>query len=170
MSETDKTTRKKAIPFQPRIITRLFPDSPTTGRMFLFLSLPEKGDLVECYLSFKAARETINFVEIKLGITGFELDANGDVSPNIDTGYQLADIETQHRGITGSDDPFIVDELIWMEFNDINIARFIPRRGEEGYNSSGFVLMMHFTNEVFDGLLRISNEIEVNATIQMDLT
>lgn len=173
MSESDKGTRKTAVPFVAtpygynlglpsedaiQLVDFLGNISTTTALRVMRLCKPERGDLIQAYMNlFMTAGSALT---AKVAIGRFDTDGINVVAPT------QAEIDAGHLALTGTATPFTASggSLI---IDGLNLVKLIPKLGQTNYNKDGFVVIVQFSRDITssDPVRRF----EVSCSVQMGL-
>jgi hypothetical protein len=148
-TQSDKSTRKQAIPFVANSFTSsgfdsdgFFAqwDSPTivsTKRDGIIrCATPSGGNLIEAHLNLQM--NVTNPLGVKVAIGYFDTtDTNANES------YSDQYVNAQHEFLTGSSDPIESSGGI-LFIDGLNILPKIPLRGDSNFQEWGFVLILRF--------------------------
>lgn len=154
MSESDKATRRTAVPFvaTPYAVNLGIPTddaiqnvdflgtiSDTTPLRVMRLCKPERGDLIQAYLNlFMTAGSALT---AKVAIGRFDTDGVNVVTPT------QAEIDAGHLALTGTSTPFTSSGGALI-IDGLNLVKKIPKLGETNYNKDGFVLIVQFSRTI----------------------
>jgi hypothetical protein len=173
MSESDKGTRKTAVPFVAtpygynlglpsedaiQLVDFLGTISTTPALRVMRLCKPERGDLIQAYMNlFMTAGSALT---AKVAIGRFDTDGINVVTPT------QAEIDAGHFALTGTTTPFTASggSLI---IDGLNLVKLIPKLGQTNYNKDGFVVIVQFSRDITssDPVRRF----EVSCSVQMGL-
>lgn len=154
MPQGDKATRNTAIPFQchpfeiephaPPATTLdgleliRYPEDPTDQGKVIRMTLPEKGDITECYLFMQMIAPSDKALNVRIAIGRF---VGSTITP--DTSFDYNYVQNEHTIIRGSESAYNVAANGTLTV-EANLIKRIPRNGESGYNKDGFVLIVWF--------------------------
>lgn len=150
MIKGNNALRAKAVPFFSSIIQTSgltyginainFPQFVTSSSKTLAIpmTLPEKGDLVEAYLFAEMLAPSDIGLSVRVGIGSF---VGTTLIPT--TVYDESYIAAQHLKITGSSTPFTASANASLII-EADLSKYLLHRGDSGYSSDGFVLMLTF--------------------------
>lgn len=143
------------------------PEYLDTGGTILAVPMtqPEKGDIVEAYLFMEMKAPSDKALNVRLGIGTFAGGANEIVPTTL---YTEEYVVKQHRKITGTDSKFNVAANGTLTI-DADLTRSIPHRGDSGFLSDAFVLLV-----IFDSLPSSANgyglkKFKLNCSAQIGL-
>lgn len=173
MSETDKGTRKTAVPFVAtpygyniglpsedalQIVEFTGVIDTTPALRVMRLCKPERGDLIQAYMNLFMTADSA--LTAKVAIGRFDTDGINVVTPT------QAEIDAGHLALTGTTTPFTASggSLI---IDGLNLVKLIPKLGQTNYNKDGFVVIVQFSRDITssDPVRRF----EVSCSVQMGL-
>lgn len=179
MSVSDKKIKVNAIPFEAQPFSR-YGNVQTdygagAGGLFVYttdvqtlrapglgvvrMNTPLGSNLIEAALNL--TMQVNSSLGVKVAIGRFDTDG---ISPV--TSYTQAEIDAMHFALTGQSGAIMSSGGV-LFLDGVQIGRLIPKQGDAGYNSSGFVLILQFTrNRTSTDLLKRFN---VQATAEMGL-
>lgn len=106
------------------------------------MTQPEKGDIVEAYLFMEMTAPSDKALGVRVGIGTFADVATGPlIVPT--TEYSPTYINEMHRRIAGQEASFTVAANGTLVV-EADLSRVIKKRGESGYLSDAFVLIITF--------------------------
>lgn len=152
ITETNKKTRDKAIPFEATSFRNNAGGAVNAGAIGtsdagLIISsdllvairccTPDRGALTEAHLNLIMNVHSATTVKVAIG----RFDADGVTAVS---SYTQAEIDAMHQKITGSSSA-IASSAGVLFLDGLNVFPFIPKRGDTNFNADGFVILLQFS-------------------------
>lgn len=182
---TDKGTRSKAMPFEAlpfnggarrrfsvnddSDILRLSAVDSTkliTSNLYTVrLTIPEKGDLTELYLTTSITAAVASGFNLRVTIGRFS--STDTLAP--ETSYSEEYIQSGHRLLTGTDDKYSVAANGRLDIFELNLLPGIPSPTSSSFSRDGFVLLLAFDSIPDQGTGWELNSFKVVGSTQIGL-